>query len=332
MKKWYKRSTPNGKVYYTPFPQEKTFFHTAGDGSRQPTPSEVVKFLTEHPGARLEAGGYFKTHDVTGTDEEPVDLPPDAYRLGWSWERGEYLAPAKLRDDTYIGISTLYQPIASELKSFIEGKHSYKDDGMNVLARLGLLLCGPPGNGKTSLIREVMYREMPQDACALFMNHIPSPDFAEALNEGLGDRVKVVVFEELANMLEDISTREILDFMDGETSMDNTITIATTNYPQYLPKNLLERTSRFDLLFYLDNPSDEERKAFLSQFGKFEPTQADIDATFGMSIADLKEIVLSAKRRKETFPQAIIRLRERKNRVKEILARERELADAGRRY
>lgn len=333
MKKlWYKRTRPNGSFYYTPNPAEKAFFHTAGDGTKFPSPAEIVKFMQEHPSADFREGGYFKTWDTTITDEVPSEIPPGAYRLGYNWEVGEFIAPARLRDDTYVGINTLYAPIASELKSFVDNRKSYKEDGMNVLARLGALLCGPPGNGKTSLIREVMYRELPDDACSFFMNYIPSEEFSDALDKGLGDRLKVVVFEELANMLEEISTRKILDFMDGEASMDHTITFATTNYPQYLPKNLLERTSRFDLLYYLDNPNEDERKQFLLLFGKFEASKDDLAATQGMSIADLKEIVLSAKRRKETFQQAILRLKDRKQKVKQILERERELAREGQRY
>lgn len=326
MKKWFKKQIPGGGEYFTPFPEPKVNYFFNGNGEQSPSPKQIVESLSRKPDASYLEGGFFAFVDSSSSNEKAVDLPTGSYRYGASWKRGEFLQEQKLRDDTYIGISSLYTPIAEEIRGFVNNKIAYKNESLNVLSRLGMLLCGPPGNGKTSLIRELAYRELPSDAAVIFLNDVPSPEFTQALDEGLGNRVKLVVFEELANMLEQVPTRVILDFMDGETSMDNTITIATTNYPQYLPKNLLERTSRFDLLYYLDNPNAEERKIFLEKFGKLNPSEEDIKATDGMSIADLKEIVLSAGRRNETFTQAIKRLWGRKAKVKEILRRENEIA------
>jgi hypothetical protein len=58
---------------------------------------------------------------------------------------------------------------------------------------------------------------------------------------------------------------------------------------------------------------------FLNEYAGVEMTSEDIADTAGMSISDLKEIVLSAKRRGQTFSEAIAFLNERKRLVRTLL-------------
>lgn len=321
--KWFKRELPGGRFYYTPFPNRKRKFYSVGEGDRNPTPKELADALSADQNAYVERGLFLGSSYDSDTSEVPVELPVGCYRyFSGSWDIPECLFPKSLRDDTYVGVSSLYEPMAKEVRSFIQGKEIYKNEDRNILYRLGMLLVGPPGNGKTSLIREIAAREMPDDGVMIFMpSSVPSEDFTKQLDESMKNRIKLIVFEELAAALDYHPIEPLLDFLDGEASMDSTITIATTNYPQWLPPSLLERTSRFDLLFYMDNPNESERKEFLEKFGNIQVTNEDIKNTAGMSVSDLKEIILSAQRRNETFASAIERLRARKNMVDRILKR-----------
>ncbi len=324
MSQWFKHTLPGGRILYSPFPKVKQVAFALGDGKLPPEPGQIAETLNAAPDStQYQDGGFFRRMELGVTDEVPVELPPGSYRYGDSWEYGEHLAPKPLRDDTYIGISTIYDPMATEIRDFIANREVYDNDKIKVLHRLGMLLVGPPGNGKTSLIRELAYREMPEDAVIIFMPGLPSDDFVHALNDSTVGRIKLVVFEELAAQLDYMPIEPFLNFMDGENSMNDTITIGTTNYPQWLPPSVLERTSRFDLLFYMDNPTAEERRAFLESFGGLKIVDTDIEQTEGMSISDLREIVLSALRRKQTIAEAIAVLNERKAPVDRILGRDR---------
>lgn len=320
---WYKKTLPGGRVVYCPFPRAKVRSFALGDGSQPPTPGAIAETLNTDEEAVYREGGYLQTIDPTAIQGEPVELPPGSYRYADSWEHGEMLVPKPLRDDTYVGISTLYEPMAKEIRAFIANREAYKNEKLNILHRLGMLFVGPPGNGKTSLIRELAHREIPEDGMVVFLPTLPSEDFVQALNSATAGRIKFVVFEELAAQLDYMPIEPFLNFMDGENSMDDTITVGTTNYPQWLPASVLERTSRFDLLFYMDNPNVEERRAFFTSFGGLAFSDQDLAETEGMSMSDLREIVLSALRKKQTITQALETLKERKATVDRILGRDR---------
>lgn len=120
MNKWYKRELPGGRHYYTPFPEPKTRHYALGDGKAPPTPGELAAALEADPNAGVNRGLYLTTAHYSNTGETPIALPADCCRyFSGSWSLPEALIPKTLRDDAYVGISTLYEPIAKEIRAFI---------------------------------------------------------------------------------------------------------------------------------------------------------------------------------------------------------------------
>jgi GTPase SAR1 family protein len=297
-------------MYFTPYNEVPVVRATV---PKDASPEALAKAIEENPDAYVERGGILVSRDWEKSTEDGLDLPTGIYRFkmgGWMPPR---LVPCSLRDDTYIPLSKMYEPTAAEVRDFVQADGIYADaKRRKILQRLGILLVGPPGNGKTTMIRELIYREIPDDGVAIFMKYCPPVDFIEALDGSTRGRIKVVVFEELAAMVYSDGVEEILDFLDGESSMDKTVTIATTNYPWCLPKTLLDRSGRFDLMVEILNPDEEQRREFLTHFGKASPPETVIHDTFGMSVADLREIILYSERRKLSLSQAVESLRARK--------------------
>ena len=92
---------------------------------------------------------------------------------------------------------------------------------------------------------------------------------------------------------------EFLNCLAGVESNSGVITIATTNYPQYLDKALVDRPGRFDLQIDFGLPDEKLRKYILQKYlSAFNHQKIDLkplvkDAQ-GMTGAHLKEVVMVA--------------------------------------
>ena len=156
----------------------------------------------------------------------------------------------------------------------------------------------------TSIIRVLVKNEIPKDSVVVFFEFMPTTDAVNAMKKSLSERLKVFVFEELANLLEHSKMERVLDFLDGEKSIDRTLMIATTNYPERLPGNIIERPSRFDKMYKMGHPKAKERKLILGHYLMREALDEEVKATDGLSTAALKEISLLTHLRKLTVMEA----------------------------
>jgi ATP-dependent 26S proteasome regulatory subunit len=156
------------------------------------------------------------------------------------------------------------QRIRDDVASFVGARDLYAR--YRVPYKRGVLLTGPPGNGKTHCVRAII-----KDA------KLPT--------------LYVKSFEVFLNEL------------DGVAADTGILTLATTNHAERLDPALLERPSRFDRKYLFDLPGLSERQRYIALWrSRLEHDMRIDDAaatrllegTDGFSYAYLKELFVSS--------------------------------------
>lgn len=307
---WYIKTDING-TFYTPFTGSKRTWTYAGDGVKDATPKELADFMNERTSRWV--------HESTKIVQEvlkdeasmlEVELPHGVYiyRDGDN-SRPERLVQFDLRNDEAIDLGETFAKVQEDIANFLNNEKVYTDHGL--IYKLGILLYGPPGNGKTVLVRQIL-RHLPNDSVVIFLEKdLPSDEFLLKIRESLDERLKVFIFEELAVDLSNYFVGKLLTFLDGEFSINRSIALATTNYPEKLPGNLVDRPSRFDKLYKFDHPKAEGRKLLFKHFLNRDITDAELSASTDLSIAAIKEASLLVLVNKITLVEAIKMLKNR---------------------
>lgn len=291
---WYKGKT-GSSYYYSPFIEPKSTFIFAGGGNNDPSPAELTEYLnngSDHACFSV-THGIFQSPSKSKTELAKIDPPPGAYR--WESASGsipERLVPITIRSDHYEDIGGSSKRIQERIDAFLNHKATYKD--LDIFYKLGILCYGGPGNGKTGCIRHIMHKIMEKsDAIVIWLrSRIPTGAFLAKLDKCLPNRLKIFIFEELLATIDYEDTDAVLDFLDGEDAVENSIVIATTNYPEKLPGNMVDRPSRFDHLEKFDNPCPAEVVKLLTYFLKREPREDEVLASKDLSLASIKEASL----------------------------------------
>ncbi|MDE1822234.1 MAG: AAA family ATPase [Euryarchaeota archaeon] len=179
----------------------------------------------------------------------------------------------------------------------------------------GILLFGPPGCGKTHIMRAA------SNELNVPIQIVNGPELVSALAGQSEAAVRdilyrarenspsIVFFDEIDALAskESMKTPEVsravsqfLTEMDGIKPKDRVIIVATTNRPQILDPALL-RPGRFDKIFYVPPPDLKARSDIFKIHLKGVPTDGEVDydllalGTEGYSGADIASIVDEAK-------------------------------------
>ena len=232
-----------------------------------------------------------KAADVDTSERIPV--PTGMFKLVVSHELGVGLKPYTVRFDDYVDLQEHTAIIQQDIETFLVKGEDYSKLGL--LHRRGLLLWGPPGTGKTILLEYLCSRYADEVRILVVPAGFSLRCLAD-LRPHLGDKIRFVLFEEVTTTVRNDPEQiaSFLNFLDGTDSWNRCLVLATTNYPEQLAGNIVDRPSRFDRLYKVDNPQAGARRLYLeAKLGKDAVTDELVRLTKGYSMAYLKDIVVS---------------------------------------
>lgn len=236
-----------------------------------------------------------------------MDLPYGTFNLGYNNSVGYYFSPfaSELDPGLIIPNKPLVQMVDDFFNSKIETGRKNKK---------GFLLYGAPGNGKTTDIMS-LFQLAEKEKIRIFIvsrkvNLSEIDNFKQLLEK---DRT-IFILEEITQRTDNEGTEELLTFLDGENSWNNCVVIATTNYAEDLPANLVDRPGRFDTFIEYVGPNRDQVVELAAKFGF---TEDDVRCLMNEQLSyDYVSFILSQAKVMGKSPKETIQIeRDKKARI-----------------
>lgn len=191
--------------------------------------------------------------------------------------------------------------IETQVFTFFESRAAY--ERLGVPYRRGLLFAGPPGCGKTLMVRR-MVRECHKrfDARAysiLPSAHTDADDLGRLFRMAARHAPSLVILDDMDSLTKEtqIARAALLGELDGLRPHDGVLVIGTTNNPGDIDPAMAHRPSRFDRVWRFGLPGSELRTEYfrhtLDGIGP-EVLQHVVQRTRDWSFAYLQELRASA--------------------------------------
>ncbi|HKQ80551.1 MAG TPA: ATP-binding protein [Blastocatellia bacterium] len=198
----------------------------------------------------------------------------------------------------------LKRELREDFRRFFASREVYRKFG--IPWKRGVLLIGPPGNGKTHAIKALVNElGLP----CLYVKSFKAERATEQCNmRNVFARARrnapcLVALEDLDALIEDENRAFLLNELDGFADNEGVVVIASTNHPEKLDPAILDRPSRFDRKYHFGLPGLPERLAYVNYWNQklqleLRLTEAEevavAECTDRFSYAYLKELFLSA--------------------------------------
>lgn len=237
---------------------------------------------------------YLMTNNVAmpiGNSQLHKQLPSGCYEMHYTNSGISFELTDMDTDDLLKFEDPTHKTILSEMDDFWNKKQKYKD--MGYLHNRAILMFGPPGSGKSCLIK-LATADLIKKGDIVFVGKNIS-----LLSEGLKSFREVEPDRRCLAIMEDIDElgeHSLLQLLDGGNTVDNIVYLGTTNYVDRLPDRVL-RPGRFDRKILVSHPPATGRKAYFKAKLKESLDETAIanlvKATEGFSFGHLRELVTS---------------------------------------
>ncbi|HVK08824.1 MAG TPA: ATP-binding protein [Gemmataceae bacterium] len=222
----------------------------------------------------------------------------------WAKDAELYRSIQSSRLDNLILPPGLKEAIREDAATFFASRDRYRR--FNVPWKRGLILIGPPGNGKTHMI-QALVNDLKRPC--LYLKSLKSRyqnedrSIREVFEKARESAPCILVMEDLDALIDDGNRSFFLNELDGFRKNEGVLAVATTNHPDRLDPAIVDRPSRFDRKYHFDLPAVRERAAYLGWWNGLleeplrltgEGVAAVAGATDGFSFAYLKELAIAS--------------------------------------
>jgi energy-coupling factor transporter ATP-binding protein EcfA2 len=213
-------------------------------------------------------------------------------------------------NDQAVEVNKAVTDTLAELSLFLNRGETYAK--FQVAHKRGYLFHGPPGCGKSTALRLLSERFVQQTGGVV----LRVSDLAVSIEPWLsdirtheGNRPVLAIAEDIDHDLGSFET-VLLEFLDGAKQLNNFVFVATTNSLDAIPERIKFRPSRIDRIIEITPPSTAARCKYLERFPLDPKTRAAIaEVTAGITMADLKEVVIATQILGEELEPAVARVR-----------------------
>jgi hypothetical protein len=204
------------------------------------------------------------------------------------------------KDNTWAELF-LPEDIKKDMKELVENFLNSKDFYLEkkIPWKRGFLLYGKPGNGKTSIIRTIISEYNFKPVTIVPGANVDS--MREAFSYAEEQSPSLLYFEDLDSLIEGgLDVSSFLNFLDGISTKNGLLVIATANDVKKLKTNITQRPSRFDRKFEIPLPNAEMAYIYLKRwFSNIIDTKkcrelAKCAEKYEFSYAYLKELYISS--------------------------------------